>query len=59
MRRLLLFVGLVLVTAVAAFPVIAGAAPSPNACNKGTEKAHMSMPEGVPGHDHVPHCHDD
>jgi len=58
MRRLLLLVGLVLATAVAALPAVAGAAPSPNACNQGTMNAHMKMPAGVPGHHHVPHCED-
>ena len=31
-------------------------APSPNACNQGTEMAHSKIPEGVPGHHHVPEC---
>jgi hypothetical protein len=57
MRRLFLFLTVVL--ALGALPFsggVAAAAPSPSACNQGTENAHSKIPHGVPGHEHVPEC---
>ena len=34
----------------------AAAAPSPNASNQGTERAHQTVPHGNPAHAHIPHC---
>ena len=57
MRRLTLIVGSTLALAVGLFPAgVAGAAPSPNACNQGTMNAHAKIPHDSPGHQHVPHC---
>ena len=56
MSRLILTVGLLLVIALAVSPAVAGSAPSPRACNHGTENAHAKIPAGVPGHEHVPNC---
>ena len=56
MRQLLQFLTVTLTLAVVLFAGTASASPSSSACNQGTQTAHASIPEGVPGHDHVPEC---
>lgn len=34
----------------------AAAAPSENACNRGTMHAHHTVPHDAPAHAHIPHC---
>jgi hypothetical protein len=54
MQRVFMLIVVVLVLGVVLLPT--GGAPSSSACNLGTETAHSSIPQGVPGHDHVPEC---
>ena len=56
MRQLCQFLMVTLAFTVLLFAGTASAAPSSKACNRGTQTAHGSIPEGVPGHEHVPEC---
>ena len=55
MKRFLLVLATVLALVAFVLPASVARAELPGAtCNAGTMTAHMSIPEGVPGHEHVP-----
>jgi hypothetical protein len=56
MRRLILSILCPLAISLILMPVSVATAAASAACNQGTMTAHSMIPEGVPGHEHVPEC---